>query len=208
MMCRILYFLLCLLPFTGFAQMQKMTPNEITAFQQSLKQVAEIKTLAADFVQYKHMSFMKKPVESSGQLFVKHPDRLSWSYTAPFHYKMVFKNNKIWINDEGKKRTIDLGNNKQFEKISKLMATGMHGGNYDEKEFTVSYFKNNDEPVVKLIPKLSEAKKYIQEIVLTFSKTDKQLQEVKLIEPSNDYTRFVLKNKKINTDIHDSVFNL
>ena len=196
-----------LMPFCAQAQLQKMTTKEVETFQQHLKQLAVMQTLSSDFVQYKHLSFMKKPVESSGKLFVKQPDRLSWSYTTPFRYKMVFRDNKIFINDEGKKHSVDLGNNKQFEKISKLVASSMQGGKYDEKEFAVGYFKEGEKNIVRLTPKLSEAKKYIQEIILTFSPSTHQVQEVKLVEPSKDYTRFVLKNTQINKQIHDTVFD-
>ncbi|MBD1433466.1 outer membrane lipoprotein carrier protein LolA [Sphingobacterium sp. DN00404] len=205
---KLLYLLFFLMPYCGWAQTREMTANEQARFQKSLQQLVEIKTVSADFVQYKHLSFMKKPVESTGKLYVKHPDKLSWAYTAPFQYKMVFKDNKIYIDDQGKKQTITIGNSKQFEKISTLISSSLRGGKYDEKEFAVSYLKQGNADMVRLIPKLAGAKKYIKEIVLLFSPTDKHVEEVKLVEPSNDYTRFVIKNRKVNTTIDESIFNL
>ncbi|MFD2967372.1 LolA family protein [Sphingobacterium bambusae] len=208
MKLKILYMLLFMLPFLSNAQTRKMTTGEVTAFQQSLKRSAQIKTLSADFVQYKHMSFVKQPITSSGKIYLKQPDRFSWSYTAPFQYKMVFRNNKIFIDDQGKKTSMDIGNSKQFEKISRLVSSSMRGSVYDEKEFTVSYFKKGEVNLLKLLPKLNDTKKYIKEIILVFSSSDTQVEEVTLVEPSNDYTRFVLKNRKVNAQINDSVFNL
>jgi len=205
---KLLYFFVFLMPYWGWAQTREMTANERASFQRSLQQFVEIKTISADFVQYKHLSFMKTPVESSGKLYVKHPDKLSWAYTAPFQYKMVFKDHKIYIDDQGKKQTITIGNSKQFEKISTLVSSSMRGGKYDEKEFAVSYLKQGNADMVRLTPKLAGAKKYIKEIVLLFSPTDKHIEEVKLVEPSNDYTRFVIKNRKVNTTIDESIFNL
>jgi len=205
---KLLYLLFFLMPYCGWAQTREMTANEQASFQASLRQLVEIKTVSADFVQYKHLSFMKKPVESSGKLYVKHPDKLSWAYTAPFQYKMVFKDHKIYIDDQGKKQTINIGNSKQFEKISTLISSSLRGGKYDEKEFAVSYLKQGNANMVRLIPKLAGAKKYIKEIVLLFSPMDKHVEEVKLVEPSNDYTRFVIKNRKVNTTIDESIFNL
>jgi len=205
---KLLYLLFFLMPYCGWAQTREMTANEQARFQASLQQLVEIKTVSADFVQYKHLSFMKKPVESSGKLYVKHPDKLSWAYTTPFQYKMVFKDNKIYIDDQGKKQTINIGNNKQFEKISTLVSSSLRGGKYDEKEFAVSYLKQGNANMVRLTPKLAGAKKYIKEIVLLFSPMDKHIEEVKLVEPSNDYTRFVIKNRKVNTTIDESIFNL
>ncbi|RZF60137.1 outer membrane lipoprotein carrier protein LolA [Sphingobacterium corticibacterium] len=205
---KLLYLLFFLMPYCGWAQTREMTANEQASFQKSLQQLVEIKTVSADFVQYKHLSFMKKPVESAGKLYVKHPDKLSWAYTAPFQYKMVFKDHKIYIDDQGKKQTIEIGNSKQFEKISALVSSSLRGGKYDEKEFAVSYLKQGNADMVRLTPKLAGAKKYIKEIVLLFSSTDKHIEEVKLVEPSNDYTHFVIKNRKVNTTIDESIFNL
>ncbi|MBD1424336.1 outer membrane lipoprotein carrier protein LolA [Sphingobacterium arenae] len=208
MKIKLLYLLVFLMPLCGQAQTREMTANERASFQQSLQQLLEVKTVSADFVQFKHLSFMKKPVESSGKLYVKHPDKLSWAYTAPFQYKMVFKDNKIYIDDQGKKQTIHIGNSKNFEKISTLVSSSLRGGIYDEKEFSVSYLKQGNADMVRLTPKLAGAKKYIKEIVLLFSPKDKHVEEVRLVEPSNDYTRFVIKNRKVNTTIDESIFNL
>ncbi|KGE14838.1 outer membrane lipoprotein carrier protein LolA [Sphingobacterium deserti] len=204
----VFYFFLFIAPFFLSAQTRQMTASEVNTFQQKLKKTAEVKSLSADFIQYKHMSFMKKPVESAGKVYVKQPNKLSWAYVSPFQYKMVFKDGKIFINDQGDKKTLDLGNSKQFEKISKLISSSMKGSGYDEKEFVVTYFKKGNADMVKLRPKMNDAKKYVKEIELLFSTKDEQVEEVKLIEPSNDYTRFVLKNRKINTTIDDAVFNL
>ena len=205
---KLLYFLLFLLPFCSAAQLRDMTAKEKASFQQALRKLVEVKSLSADFVQYKHLSFMKKPVVSSGKLFLQQPDRLSWVYTAPFQYKMVFKEGQIFINDQGKKQTIQLGGKQQFEKIAKLVSQSMQGQVYDEREFAVAYQKDGSADRIRLTPKLAGAKKYIQEIVLLFSSLDRQVEEVTLIEPSKDYTRFVLKNRKVNTPIDESNFSL
>lgn len=208
MRVKISYMLLFMLPFFSDAQTRQMTSSEISAFQQTLKKSVQVRTLSADFVQYKHMNFIKQPITSSGKIYLKQPDRLSWSYTAPFQYRMVFRDNKIFIDDQGKKKSMDIGNSKQFEKISRLVSSSMRGGGYDEKEFTVSYLKKGDANMLKLSPKLQDIKKYIKEIVLVFSDKDTQVEEVTLVEPSNDYTRFILKNRKVNGQINESVFNL
>lgn len=199
---------LCLLfcSICAVGQTRKMSAAEQTDFQNSLKKVAALKTLSADFVQYKHMKFMNKPIESSGKLYVKQPDKLSWSYVAPFKYSMLFKDRKIYINDAGKKKTIDLGSNKQFEKISTLITSSMAGAVYDEKEFSVAYNKTASYNQVVLTPKLADTKKYIKQIELNFSRKDQQVEEVKLTEPSADYTLFVLKNRKINIPLDESLF--
>lgn len=208
MRSKILYVLLCLLPFSLQAQTRSMTAAEVTAFQKTLQKATQIQTLSADFVQYKHMSFMKKPVESTGKIYLKHPDRFSWSYITPFSYKMVYKDKKVFVRENGKTKTLDIGNSKQFEKISNLVTSSMRGAGYNEREFAVTYLKKDGANAVKLVPKMKDATKYIKEILLVFAKSDQQVEEVVLTEPSNDYTRFILKNRKVNAQINESVFNL
>src|SRR5689334_6783884 len=90
------------------AQEQKMSDSEIKAFKQNVSAVSKkTKTLATDFIQYKHMDFLAKDIETSGRMSFKAPSMLLWQYKKPYNYTIVFKNGKILINDEGKKSAMD-----------------------------------------------------------------------------------------------------
>jgi outer membrane lipoprotein-sorting protein len=208
---RIKYFLLLIFLnvslFKSLAQEQKMSENEIAAFKQSVAQVSKkIRTLSTDFVQYKHLDFLSKDIETSGRMVFKEPNLLLWQYKKPYSYSIVFKNGKILINDEGKKSAVDIGNSKLFGKINKLIVGSVSGDLFDDKEFSISYFKNKDQNVTKFIPKDATLKKYIKQIELTFDKTDATVVQVKLLESSADFTRIVLKNKVINAKVDEASF--
>jgi outer membrane lipoprotein carrier protein len=205
------YFLLLILLnvslFKSLAQEQKMSENEITSFKQSVAQVSKkIKTLSTDFVQYKHLDFLSKDIETSGKMVFKEPNLLLWQYKKPYSYSIIFKNGKILINDEGKKSAVDIGNSKLFGKINKLIVGSVSGDLFDDKEFSISYFKNKDQNITKFIPKDATLKKYIKQIELTFDKTDATVVQVKLLESSADFTRIVLKNKVINAKVDEASF--
>ncbi|WP_433834592.1 LolA family protein [Flavobacterium anhuiense] len=190
-----------------FAQEQKMTAAEISQFKEDVNVVAKkIKTLSTDFIQYKHLDFLSKDIETSGKMVFKEPALLSWQYKKPYNYSIVFKNGKILINDEGKKSAVDIGNSKIFARINKLIVGSVSGNMFDDKEFTISYFKVKGQNLAKFIPKDATLKKYIKQIELTFDKEEATVVQVKLLESSEDYTRIVLKNKVINAKIDDSVF--
>ncbi|MFV8345699.1 LolA family protein [Flavobacterium sp. ZB4P13] len=198
---------LCLCNWSSFAQEQKMTESEIVAFKQSVAVVSKkIKSLSTDFTQYKHMDFLSKDIETSGKMIFKEPGLLLWQYKKPYSYSIIFKNGKILINDEGKKSAVDIGSSKIFAKINKLIVGSVSGDMFDDKEFTISYFKNKGQNITKFIPKDATLKKYIKQIELTFDKVDATVVQVKLLESSEDYTRIVLKNKVLNAKIDDSVF--
>ena len=191
-----------------FSQEQKMSSSEIANFKATVeKDTKTIKSLKTDFVQYKHLDFLSKDIETSGKMAFKSPNSLNWQYTKPYQYSIVFKNNKVYINDQGKKNTVDVGNSKMFEKINKLIIGSVSGNLFDDKEFTIAYFKTKDFYITKLSPKTAAIKKYIKQVDLYFPIQDATVSQVKLIEPSNDFTRIVFKNKIINAKIDDSSFN-
>ena len=190
-----------------FAQEQKMTAAEIASFKEDVNVVSKkIKTLSTDFVQYKHLDFLSKDIETSGKMIFKEPNLLQWQYKKPYNYSIVFKNGKILINDEGKKSAVDIGNSKIFGRINKLIVGSVSGNMFDVKEFAITYFKAKGQNIAKFIPKDATLKKYIKQIELTFNKDEATVEQVKLLESSEDYTRIVLKNKVINAKIDDSVF--
>ncbi|PKB15932.1 outer membrane lipoprotein carrier protein [Flavobacterium sp. 5] len=194
--------------FQSSAQEQKMTEKEITIFKQSVAVVSKkIKTLSTDFVQYKHLDFLSKDIETSGKMVFKEPNTLLWQYKKPYNYSIVFKNGKILINDEGKKSAVDIGSSKLFAKINKLIVGSVSGDLFDDREFSISYFKNKDQNSAKFIPKDATLKKYIKQIDLTFDKEDATVIQVKLLESSADYTRIVLKNKVINAKVDEASFS-
>lgn len=203
----ILMLSLLFISFTAFAQEQKMSDTEIVAFKQSVNTVSKkIKSLSTDFVQFKHMDFLAKDIETSGKMFFKEPNLLQWQYKKPYNYSIVFKNGKILINDEGKKSAMDVGSSKIFAKLNKLIVGSVSGDMFDDKEFTITCFKTKDFNVTKLIPKDAALKKYINQIELSFDKQDATVNQVRLMESAEDYTKIVFKNKILNAKIDDSAF--
>lgn len=204
----ILLILWCVCSFQTWAQEQKMTENESTVFKQSVFVMSKkIKTLTTDFVQYKHLDFLSKDIETSGKMIFKEPNLLLWQYKKPYSYSIIFRNGKILINDEGKKSAVDIGNSKLFGKINKLIVGSVSGDLFDDKEFTISYFKNKEQNTAKFIPKDATLKKYIKQIELTFDKEEATVIQVKLLESSADYTKIVLKNKVFNAKVDDASFS-
>nr|WP_317630675.1 outer membrane lipoprotein carrier protein LolA [uncultured Flavobacterium sp.] len=191
-----------------FAQ-TKLSATEISSFQKKVTSESKaLQSLTADFTQTKHISFLSKPITSTGKLYLKSDEKLKWEYLSPTKYAVVFKDKKLFVNNQGKKSTVDLATNKQFEKLSKLISGTISGSMFDDQEFTISYFKNNNEIIVNLKPKAKDLAKYVKEIELYFDKNGQLVEQTKMIEPNNDYTLIKFTNKKINASVNDSVFTL
>lgn len=203
-------WLLWILAFCGLfaqAQEQKMSEAEVAAFRTSVNAVSKkIKSMTTDFVQYKHMDFLAKDIESSGKMSFKDPDKLLWQYKKPYQYTIVFKQGKILINDEGKKSQMDASASKIFAKLNKLIVGSVSGNMFDDKEFTISYFKSNAGNLARFTPKDATLKKYIKQIELTFDKQEFTVTQVRLLESAEDYTKIIFKNKLTNAAVDDAVF--
>lgn len=205
-MKKISFLLLLVVGFSAFAQ-EAMSASEIAEFKKGVNAAsAKIKTMTTDFVQYKHMDFLSKDVETSGKMAFREPNSLAWQYKKPYNYSIVFKSGKIFINDEGKKSQMDAKSNKTFSKINKLIVGSVSGQMFDDKEFTISYFKSKDFNVARFIPKDGAMKKYIRQVELSFDKSAGTVEQVRLLESEKDYTKIVFKNKVLNAKVDDSAF--
>jgi outer membrane lipoprotein carrier protein len=191
-----------------FAQNTAMSGAEAKAFVTKVSsETKEIKTLQSDFTQTKKMDFLDKNIVTYGRMSLKTPNILSWKYVKPYQYSIIFKDNKIFINDQGKKSSVD-AKSKTFEKINKLIVGSSNGQMFNDPEFSVTYLKNANFNIAKFTPKSPQLLKYIKQIELHFPKNQSTVSQVNMTEASGDTTNIVFKNTKINAPISASEFSL
>ena len=199
---------LILIFFIGFAAQSQTKMSKV----ESLALKAKVKTLAAsthsiysDFVQYKHLDFLDNDIETHGNIAFKSPDLIKWEYVKPFKYSILFKGEKIHINDQGTKKEIDAGSNKMLKQLNKLIINSVKGDMFNEADFKIEYFNFNNSSVVYFSPKAKKIAKYFKAFHITFN--DKgDVTEVKMIEPSLDYTKIVFRKKKLNQTLDNALF--
>lgn len=191
-----------------FAQNTAMTSAEAKTFVTRISsETKEIKTLQSDFIQTKKLDFLDKNIVTQGKMSLKSPNALSWKYLKPYQYSIIFKDNKIFINDQGKKSSVD-AKSKTFEKINKLIVGSSNGKMFNDPEFSVIYMKNANYNIAKFTPKSAQLLKYIKQIELHFPKNQSTVSQVNMTEASGDTTNIVFKNTKINAPIPASEFSL
>lgn len=185
-----------------------MSDSDIQDFKLKVKEKSnQTKTIKSGFTQQKHLSFLENDIVSKGIFYFKQPSTVKWHYTKPFDYSIVFKDGQMLINDEGKKSTVNTGNNKLFNSLNKLIANSATGNMFDEEQFTITYEKNQNNYVVALRPKDKTLQKYIAEFQLYFGLKNHVVEAVKMIEPSEDYTYIKFTDRQENTPIKDEVFS-
>ncbi|WP_053991959.1 outer membrane lipoprotein carrier protein LolA [Mangrovimonas sp. TPBH4] len=197
----ILFFVL------GALQAQtKMTSDEANALKEKVKALAlNTNSIVSDFTQYKHMDFLSEDIVTKGSMAFKSPDLLKWAYVEPFKYQVIFKNETLYIDDEGKKSNVDLGSNKMFKELNALIVKSVKGDMFDDTAFDIVYFKSGEFSEVHFAPKDAKFSKFIKDFQISFN-AQGDVVEVKMIEPSGDYTKIVFSNKKLNTPLDDKMF--
>ncbi len=201
-------FLIIALLFSCIAFPQtQMTKEEARILQEQVGQKSkETMTITSDFTQSKHLDFLSNDIESSGKMAFKAPENISWQYLTPFSYKVVFKDEKLLINDNGNKSKLDLGSNELFKQLNHLISASINGDMFNADEFDISYLKEDSARVVHFLPKDPQFSEFIKAFHITFS-NEGTVDEVKMIEPSGDYTKIVFSNRVENKTIPDEVFS-
>lgn len=207
----LLHIVFLIFHFTGILQQiqqEEMSSEEISVFKEYIHNESKsITSVRTDFTQKKKMDFLEHDIVSKGQMLLNDQGFLKWQYTEPNVYSIVFKNNQIYINDNGNKSTANV-DQRLFKKINTLISGSIKGNVFNDEEFTYNFFKNESEIIVKMLTKDKIMKKYIQNIELTFPKNKALVSDVKLIEPSGNYTLISFNNRKINVDIDKKEFDL
>ncbi|HLV37847.1 outer membrane lipoprotein carrier protein LolA [Xanthomarina sp.] len=183
-----------------------MSVTEAESLKTLVKQQAlTTKTISSNFTQYKHLDFLSNDIVSKGKLAFKTPDLVKWEYTDPYNYVIIFKNETLFINDEGKKNQVNMGSNKLFKELNGLIINSIKGDMFDDEAFDITYFKKDKNSQVHFIPKDKKSSKFISEFQITFNEKGDVL-EVKMIELSGDFTKIVFNNKELNKPLADAIF--
>ena len=194
------------LTFDGISQ-TKLSASEQIEFKAKVQKTAQnTQTIVSDFIQTKHIFVLDNVIKSEGKLVFQAPDLVRWEYVKPYLNVAIFKDNQLLVNNEGKKQNIDLGSNKMFRSLNSLIVNSIKGDMFDDTQFDLDYFKYDNAYLVKFVPKDKRIKKFIATFELKFSKSDAQVDEVKLIEPNDDYTLITFHNRKLNTEVSDTEF--
>ncbi len=195
---------------SSFAQDKSF--KKITNLEEVKSKIADYSSktnsIKSDFVQEKHLEILETPLISKGKFFYKKENNIRWEYIEPLKYIIVIHKGKFTIKDETKVSEYDIESNKMFKEINNMIITSMKGEIINNKDFTVSFFENNTYYLAKLTPNKKEIANFITTIKIYFNKTDFSVSKVIMVETEQDYTQIVFKNKSVNTQLDDSIFNI
>lgn len=202
----IIAFCLGLMPVLGqeFTQM-----TDINSFKELLKENSrKIETLQTDFVQKKHLSFTDKPIQSSGKFYFKKEQNIRWETQQPNKNIVVITKDFMKISDGKKTQQFDPNKNKMFAQTNEIMMIAVTGELPSEKNYKFRFLENNTQYKIILFPLSKVLKEFLKEIHIVFLKSNLEVVELKLVEPSGDFTQSNFKNRVMNKTLPSSLFDI
>ncbi len=176
---------------TGAGQRNALTATEAETFRtRVLATIRTLKSLESDFVQTKQLGYLEKPVQASGKLYFKAPDRIRWEYLAP----------------KASVELYDLASAKKSRSTAGLLATALNGDVFDETRFEATYQQAREGYAVVLTPKEKALGKYVKHIELTFDGDTYLIRRITITEPSADFTQLDFERQRKDQAIPDDKF--
>jgi len=175
--------------------------------QQIKQQSRQIKTIHADFVQTKNISFIDEQLISEGKFWFSRPDKMRWEYQKPFFYAIIIKGDNITVIDDKKQSQYDAASNAMFGQIKLVIMNMVNGKMFDDPNYHATLSENDSYFVVNFETVNKSMKEYISSIDLYFTRTGYLMEKIKMNETSGDNTVITFKNQKLNQPVSDDVFN-
>jgi outer membrane lipoprotein-sorting protein len=164
-------------------------------------------SIQCDFVQKKHLSFSKEPLKSGGTMYYQ-DQNLRWEQVSPKEYLMVISDDQIQIKEDGVVREHSLEESKYMIGIKEIMVGSITGTLLNSTEFETSFFEDEANWIIKLVPKLKKMKKLFSEIKMYFHRSTYRMSKVYLIESSGDYTEIEFINQVFNKTLDNALFKI
>ncbi len=183
--------------------------EDVEAFRSSMISASENSlSIASDFEQMKHLSFLEEDVKSRGIFYFQKENKLRWEYSQPFYYLIIFNNDTVLIQDENKTNVYDAASGNMFRQINEIMLSMVNGSILESDDFEFEYFEKSSSYKLELRPLDENMKEFLSKIHLFINKKDMTVDELLMLEKSGDYTRIRFINKRLNEEIPQHTFDL
>lgn len=188
----------------GFMEVANTKPlkNKITESAQ------QTQSLSSDFVQEKHLTMMEEVLVSKGRFMFRKENKVRWEYDSPINYTILINGNQFMIDNDGKISSFDTESNKMFREINRMILMAIQGNFVNDTSFIANYFMNDKYYLAELNPQEKILKNILSSIEIYFDKAGMNVDQIKFIEPEDDYTLIRFANRKKNINIPDEQFTL
>lgn len=165
-----------------------------------------MQSFSSDFKQSKELSFMNKPLISTGKFYYQKEDKLRWEYLEPIQYLMLINGEQIRIKEDGKVKNYSSSVNEIFKTVKEIILGCISGDILNNPDYSASYFENNELFEVSLQPKKKELQSFMKEVHIYIKRDKNTLSHLVLVDGSGDKTTIEFISPSINQTIPAAVF--
>jgi outer membrane lipoprotein-sorting protein len=185
------------------------TTGKAGAFARISKTVSGVKTIAGSFRQERRLAMLARPVVSTGRFYCEKPDRLRWELVSPEPSGFLVNRDQVkqWKGKEGPSGAFETGQNPLVKLIvDQIFAWTTADFKWLEERYVINVVQ--DDPItLKLVPRSSKEKKYIDHLRISFEVGTNYVHVVNILEKGGDSTRIEFFDLVINNPLPQGLFH-
>jgi outer membrane lipoprotein-sorting protein len=166
----------------------------------------EIESIQSSFIQKKQLEYLDETILSKGKFWFRKENNLRWAYEEPFEYAIIIHGGKFQIKDGEQISTYDIESNAAFREINDLIIGMVQGNLMERDKFDLNAFENEQQYLLKLVPREIQMRDVIDQMEVYFDKADLMVSEIVMRESEKDFTVITFIDRSINEIIPDAVF--
>jgi len=187
---------------------QELPKGKAGAFARIEKTVSRVNAVASEFRQERRLAMLKEPVVSTGRFYYEKPDKLRWEFLSPDQSGFLVNGKlaKQWKGKDNPPEALDLQQNLFIRAIfDQILAWTKADFAWVEQRYTVAVVKE-DPIALKLVPRSSKEKKYIDHLLISFEADTQYPNAVDIVEKGGDSTHLRFFNMIINNSPQKELF--
>jgi hypothetical protein len=171
------------------------------------------KSLAAQFRQEKHFSFMSKPIISEGFIIFAAPDKIRFDITDPFQTALLDDGKRIQRHEiiDGQWKPLQFGGGKSIKLVMRQIGQWMQGKFSGQEEiFTLSMSAGDpdDYAVLNLVPRHKQFRQYIEKIQVHIAPAPTyRVTRIDIKEPQGDSFALIFSREQKNKNLPKGCFS-
>lgn len=169
----------------------------------------DVRTVAADFTQVKHVTLMDEPLVSSGRVLFKRPDRILLKIEQPEPLTVAITGRSVHIPNVPDHDQQALGMAQLAAMFAPLSAIFTGSEQILKESFDVTAREDDQSAIqVDLLPRDASAKRMFRNIQLRFTGPELVAQTIRLDDGLGDNLEITLRDVQRNVDLPDALFSV
>jgi len=177
------------------------------------KKLVPVKTMAAAFVQEKHLSIFERVLTSKGKIYFQAPDLLRWETAEPVvsGFSISGKKGKRWHELAGTKEAFNVDREPAMKAMAdQLLACATGDMDRLSRDYILTAVRDEDEEtpgaMIRLEPRSEAMKGYLKHMDMHLAADQSRVASVEVFEADGDFTRISFIDPVLNQPLPEGLF--